>query len=544
MQERPTKIFVYTPHGMQKAFRELSKKADIKNRVSKMNILAEAVNVMNDGREQRRTSMAKVPIMEQPTMDIIDRSLIEKEIKYVRRAIEMLDDLKNHQPAVDAVEYDNFTLMCNKFAAGINHHLRGMLRAASDVPAVDDLRAEITSLMQQPTRVAPTQSNEAENVKVRFSSVYDGTSAFHLKVLEVGSAIENAMDKEARQTLADQLKAILNDPDVNVNAQDEHGNTVLHLAAEYGLPRLAKILLEDGRINRDILNDNDMSAIRTAKVKADKARAEYNRQTGDATKPTSKYATVHQLLCPIQRRQTAELLKENAKSNAIAERSESFAFLLNKQALNFSMLPANISVMGAREIFNHSINKYYVNHHAMERDRMNAMEIGKSELTKIFNPLNAISAGLCFVNTGLRVMVDKLFNKVTGRGIKAQTGGLVTAIIKAIVTAPFTIAEAVVGGISDLINLTANAIADKITTANHPTTTKLQDDTQRKFVSSNGTSHQLLSKWGVSSSTTVEKAVAPAIPESVTLLESGSQKPLTANKSPQTPSESNPPKPR
>lgn len=60
------------------------------------------------------------------------------------------------------------------------------------------------------------------------------------------------------------LQYILSRPDLNVNYQDGQGYTALHIAAKLDAPENVKLLLEDGRINLALKDEDEKTAYHIA----------------------------------------------------------------------------------------------------------------------------------------------------------------------------------------------------------------------------------------------------------------------------------------
>jgi hypothetical protein len=449
---------VYTPSGMYMAYRQLSKELGIRHRLPKLEALRDAVYVLNDGRHIRGETPAKIPFMDQPAAQKADRGLLEREIKAVERVIQCLAELSAHQPPIESANYAAFVNMYDKFAVGINHHLKGMQHAALSLLNVEALQQKMEAMKQ--TNLARPVVFVSEPI---IATVHHEMPPLHRAAIEAGADIEKSfLNLDARAEAIEKLKIILENAGPNINVRDEEtGNTVLHLATEMGLTTLVEALLIHTDIDPNILNKDEKKAVEIAKIKANENRNDYANEKGDATKVQSKYKEIQRLLIPSFKRDTLTLMNKNKKDNTKTERKESWRTLVKKQIQNVFGLGMNLSLMGPKDVVINSINKNYLAHGAMAKDRISTDKVGKSELTKLLNPFTAISTGLSILNIGARALIDNIYCKLTNSN-PAGKSAVIPTLLKIVLTAPLTIAESVASALSDTTNLVTNAIVDNV----------------------------------------------------------------------------------
>lgn len=128
--------------------------------------------------------------------------------------------------------------------------------------------SSILSIYQNPTPPSPSSMSISGNHAPPTTSTSSGSSISSISPLTL--AVQCA-------TLST-IEFILNNftSKINVNHQDQHGNTALHCAARAGRIDVCKLILEQKNINDTIPNNEGKQAIDVAKNEEIKALLEGN----------------------------------------------------------------------------------------------------------------------------------------------------------------------------------------------------------------------------------------------------------------------------
>lgn len=461
----PPKPTVYTPLGMFVTFKSLASELHVKDHQAKTKNLVTDRRALNAGRADRRRPPDKVHPMDEPDNRKLDINALERELKNVDKFIAALADLKVNQPSSDADSYENFIMRYNKFAGGINHHLKGMLKAAMQIENTEELQSKIREKMQ-PVIARVVSAMTEERVEVAAGRPLP---AAHQELLRIGEEIRNTNDLVTARTLSANLTMQIASMDFDINAQDSDGNTILHKAIENGYKGLVSALVNNSRHTPDINleNNNDETPIQLARrlmQEEKRDREEYlnNNPSTDRTKSTPRSAQIYDLVNPTTRRQTAQMKRLTQINNMEYENDLNLAQTFTKKYLNnFTKINSNSGRLEPMHLLFIAVNTNYKHHHKdQNKEHSIHKEFAKPELSKLLNPLLAINTVLSLINLGVKILIDKVCNKIVNKGPNDNTSTPVATVLKSIFTFPIAAVQLIVGGAGDLISYGINKIVD------------------------------------------------------------------------------------
>lgn len=254
---------------------------------------------------------------------------------------------------------------------------------------------------------------------------------------------------------------LLLDNGADVNARASNNNTALHLAAELGYGAVVGALLKSPGININIKNDDDETAIQIANAKDAEHRVNLRRmmelpenKDKPLFKSDSAFYVISQMILNHKRlayHASDNMADQDAKSNdRDAARKNPFLKLIRK----ITRVDVNYGLMNLSDILKCIIKENYSPSKSGE-----AYNSITPEFQRINNLLFFVNSCLSLVNIGIRVLVDKISNKITGN---AQGRPLITSIIKGVLTTPISLVQLVVGGVAEAINWAGQFVASKI----------------------------------------------------------------------------------
>jgi Ankyrin repeats (3 copies) len=257
-----------------------------------------------------------------------------------------------------------------------------------------------------------------------------------------------------RENNIDRVRELLN-AGADVNAKGEGDNTALHLAAENGFEDIAMELLKHPAIDTHILNDNDETAIKISnkkdteqQVKLREFLALPENQDKPMLKSASSYHVISQAILKRRQLKQGDNINQLHEENTDKQKASHNPF--TKLIRKMTKVDNNLGLMGFSDLF-----KYVIKENYAPTKSGQSFDSITPEISRLQNPLFFVNSCLSFVNFGIRIIVDKIGNKITGN---AQAKPLPATIIKAVLTTPISLVQLVIGGIAE----TMNWVGDKL----------------------------------------------------------------------------------
>lgn len=262
-----------------------------------------------------------------------------------------------------------------------------------------------------------------------------------------------------RDNQIERVTALL-DSGIDVNALDAAKNTALHIASELGYVDVVRVLLQAPTINTTIKNDNEQTPVQIANAKEAEYRVTQRKlmelpenKDKPLFKSNSNFYVISQMLLQHKKSHAVATKVESETANAKSDEDKPhnpFIKLIRK----ITRVDVNLGLMSPLDVLKYAINENYST--ARRGESLGSIN---PELSRIQNPLFFVNSGLSLLNIGIRVLVDKISNKITGNALSKPVA---TTVIKAVLTTPISLVQLIVGGVAESLNWVGRFIGEKI----------------------------------------------------------------------------------